>query len=151
MNWAQFQFVQRWMGVLKGERGSQEGTRGLEQSQGSAEWPRVGQCECDQAASRVCSLAVMEVRLLCSQRLGDRGPVLPVVSFQRNVFPDPGKRHSWFAGDTATSQKDRRRIHNCKPFLSKHSEKGQPLSYPPCWLEQTVNPLGCLSFLRQAL
>ena len=48
-----------------------------------------------------------------------------------------------------TSQKDRRRIHNLKPFLVCAPRKGGQGPVLRCWLEQTVNPLGGLE-LSQA-
>lgn len=46
---------------------------------------RFCQCKCDYT-SRVCEWAVTEVRILSSQRMGERGSILPDGSILRNNY-----------------------------------------------------------------
>lgn len=59
---------------------------GAQQTLGSEKSPRVGQCRCD-SASRVCQLAIIEVRILSSHR--DQETVamsFPMITFEKTVF-----------------------------------------------------------------
>lgn len=142
MNCTPFQFVQRWLDILKGERGRWEGTSSWS-SQGSEKWPKVSQCQCGEASSDGSWDSTLP------HRLGDQRPILPDDSISKACFSDPRERHSWVVGDTHTSQRDKGRIQDCKPFLVNALGKGGQGPILRYWLEQTVNSLGSVE-LSQA-
>ena len=108
----------RW-GVLKGGWESEQ-DQGASAELGKETSRSLGRCHCHLA---VCLLADgrESEEFIVPHRLGDWGPSLP--DFFKEWLSGPWERHCWAVGDGYVSQKDRGRIHNCKPSLVKDVRK----------------------------
>ena len=82
----------------------------------------------------------------------ERGsPILADDYVSKKLLSDPRERHFGIIRDMGQSQRDRRKIQNCRLFLVNTLGSGSQGPIVRCWIEQIIILLAVSSSLRQVL